>query len=69
MIESSGGKNVEDSLEAKLRRKLIRLENRERKPVVYDPTGRSETDVIRSFLEKGTWVRPKNDDESDGREK
>jgi len=55
--------NVEESLEAALRRKLIRLENHERKPMVYDPAGRSEADVLRSLLENGTWVRPKKGDE------
>ncbi|MFC4812431.1 hypothetical protein [Paenibacillus sp. GCM10023250] len=69
MIEMSGGMNVEDSLEAALRRKLIRLENRQRKPVVYDPAGRSEADVLRSLLENGTWVKPEKDDENGEREK
>lgn len=60
---------MEDSLEAALRRKLIRLENRQRKPVVYDSAGRSEADVLRSLLENGTWVRPGNDIGSNGNEK
>lgn len=57
-------RTVEESLEATLRRQLIRLENREREPVSFDPTGRTEADVLRSLLEKGTWVSPKKDGES-----
>ncbi|MFC5700572.1 hypothetical protein ACFPVX_04690 [Cohnella faecalis] len=68
MTESSGGLDVEDSLEAALRRKLIRLENRERKPAVYDPARRTEADVLRSLLENGIWVRPVKDAESGERE-
>lgn len=52
MIELSGGMNVEESLDVVLRRKLIRLKNREVKPAVVDPAGRSEADVLRSLLEK-----------------
>ena len=69
MIESSGGMNVEDSLEVTLRRKLIRLENSDRKPAVYDPAGRTEADVLRSLLENGTWARPEKDSERGEREK
>ncbi|WP_219834734.1 hypothetical protein [Paenibacillus sp. R14(2021)] len=69
MIESSGGMNVEDSLEVKLRRQLIHLENRERKRAVYDPAGRTEADVLRSLLENGTWVRPERASESGERER
>lgn len=69
MTETSGGMIVEDSLEAALRRKLIRVDNLKRKPVVYDPAGRTEAAVLRSLLENGTWVRPGNDDESGESEK
>ncbi|MFC5404412.1 hypothetical protein [Cohnella soli] len=68
-VTKGGGTSVGESLKVALSRKLIRLENRERKPVVYDPAGRSETDVLRSLLENGTWVRPGNDTGSDGNEK